>query len=44
LNGPVTWAVFVLALVLMLFTRLPTVVSLLAAPCVGIILVVAGLS
>lgn len=44
LDGPVTWAVFVLALVLMLFTRLPTVVSLLAAPCVGIILVVAGLS
>jgi chromate transport protein ChrA len=44
LNGPVTWAVFVLALLLMLFTRLPTVVRLLAAPCLGIILVVAGFS
>jgi chromate transporter len=43
-NGPVTWAVFGLALVLMLFTRLPTVVSLLVAPGVGIILVLAGLS
>ena len=44
LNSPVTWTVFGLALALMLFTRLPTVVSLLAAPCVGIVLVLAGLS
>jgi chromate transporter len=44
LNGLVAWAVFGIALVLMLFTRLPTVVSLLAAPCVGVILVAAGFS
>jgi chromate transport protein ChrA len=44
LNGQVAWVVFGVALVLMLFTRLPTVVSLLAAPCVGIVLVAAGVS
>jgi chromate transporter len=44
LSSPVMWVVFGLALALMLFTRLPTVVSLLAAPCVGVILVVAGVS
>ena len=44
LNSPVTWTVFGLALVLMLFTRLPMVVGMLAAPCVGIILVLAGFS
>jgi chromate transporter len=44
LNSPVTWAVFGLALALMLFTRLPMVVSLLAAPCVGVVLVLAGVS
>jgi chromate transporter len=44
LHGLVTWAVLGLALALMLLTRLPTVVSLLAATCVGVILVVAGLS
>jgi chromate transport protein ChrA len=40
LDGPVTWSVFGLALGLMLFTRLPTVVSLLAATAAGVVLVV----
>ena len=39
LNGPLTWAVFGLALALLLFTRLPTVVSLLAASVAGLVLV-----
>lgn len=44
LNPPVTWVVLGLALGLMLFTRLPTVVSLALATAVGIaiVLVVPG--
>jgi chromate transporter len=41
LTAPLTWAVFGLALGLMLFTRLPTVISLLAATGVGVALVFA---
>ena len=41
LSGPLTWTVFGIALALMLFTRLPTVVSLLAATGAGILLVAA---
>jgi len=40
LNGPVAWVVFGLGLVLLLFTRLPTVVSLLVATTAGVVLVV----
>jgi chromate transport protein ChrA len=39
LNEPVTWIVFGLALALLVFTRLPTVVSLVAATVVGVALV-----
>jgi chromate transporter len=39
LNEPVTWAVLALALALLVFTRLPTVVSLLAATGAGVVLV-----
>jgi chromate transporter len=39
LNAPVTWIVLCVALALMLFTRLPTLVSLLLATGVGIVLV-----
>ena len=41
LNTPISWIVFGLALALLLFTRLPTVLSLLAATAVGVALVVA---
>ena len=40
LNGPVTWLVLGLALALLLFTRLPTLVSLLLATLVGVVVVV----
>ena len=39
LNAPVTWAVLAIALALMLFSRLPTVVSLLLATGSGVALV-----
>jgi chromate transporter len=39
LGTPVSWAVLGLALALMLFTKLPMVVSLLAATCAGVALV-----
>ena len=39
LSGPVPWTVFGLGVVLLLFTRLPTVVSLLLAAGVGVVLV-----
>jgi len=39
LNAPVTWAVLAIALALMLFSRLPTVVSLLLATASGVALV-----
>jgi chromate transporter len=39
LNGPITWIVLGCALALMLFTRLPTVVSLLAAAAIGVVLI-----
>jgi chromate transport protein ChrA len=39
LNGVTTWLVFGLALLLMLFTRLPMVVSLLIAAGAGVLLV-----
>jgi chromate transporter len=42
LNAPVTWIILCLALVLLIFTRLPTFVSLLAATGVGVMLVVGG--
>ncbi len=41
LNGTVSWAVLGVGLVLMLFTRLPTVVSLVLATLVGVALVYA---
>jgi chromate transporter len=41
LNGPTTWTVLGVAMILMLFTRLPTVVSLLAATGLGLTLVLA---
>lgn len=41
LTAPVTWAVLGVSLALMLFTRLPTVVSLLLATGTGVALVVA---
>jgi chromate transporter len=40
LNAPVTWIVLAVALGLMLFTRLPILVSLVAATGVGIVVVV----
>jgi len=40
LNAPVTWAVMTIALGLLVLTRLPTVVSLLAATGAGVVLVV----
>ena len=39
LNAPVTWVVLAIALGLMLFTRLPTLVSLLSATAAGVLLV-----
>jgi chromate transport protein ChrA len=39
LSAPVTWVVFILALLLLTLTRLPTVASLLAATGVGVALV-----
>jgi chromate transporter len=42
LSGPVTWSVLGLGLVLLLFTRLPTLVSLLVATGFGLVLVVVG--
>ena len=39
LTSPVTWVVFAIALGLLLLTRLPTVVSLLAATAIGVVLV-----
>jgi chromate transport protein ChrA len=39
LDGPVAWLVFGLGLVLLLFSRLPTVVSLLVATAAGVVLV-----
>jgi chromate transporter len=39
LNGAVTWLVFGLGLALLLFTRLPPVVSLLIAAAVGVLVV-----
>jgi chromate transporter len=42
LVSPVTWIVLALALALMLFTRLPTVVSLLIATSVGIAIRLVG--
>jgi len=39
LNGPVAWLVFGLGLILLLFTRLPSAVSLLLAAASGVILV-----
>jgi len=41
MTEPVTWLVLALGLGLLIFTRLPTVVSLLAATGVGMVLVVA---
>jgi chromate transporter len=41
LNAPVTWVVLAIALGLMLFTRLPTVLSLLAATGAGVAIVLA---
>jgi chromate transporter len=41
MTAPVTWAVLALGLVLVVFTRLPTVVSLLAATGAGVIVVLA---
>lgn len=40
LTSPVTWIVFAIALALLLLTRLPTLVSLIAATLVGVVLVV----
>jgi chromate transporter len=42
LTAPVTWAVFGVALALLVFTRLPTIVSLLAATGAGVVLVLAS--
>jgi chromate transporter len=42
MSAPVTWVVLAIGLGLMLFTRLPTVVSLLAATGIGMALVVAS--
>jgi chromate transporter len=42
MSAPVTWVVLALGLVLLLFTRLPTIVSLLAATGAGMMLVVAA--
>jgi len=42
LNGPVTWIVLGLGLALMVFTRLPTVATLLLSTGVGVVLVLAG--
>lgn len=39
LNGPIAWSVFILGLYLLLFTRLPAVISLLLAAAVGVVLV-----
>jgi chromate transporter len=41
MTAPVTWVVLALGLALLVFTRLPTVVSLLAATAAGMVLVVA---
>jgi chromate transporter len=43
LNAPVTWIVLGLALVLLIFTRLPTFVSLLLATGAGVVLVLSSL-
>jgi chromate transport protein ChrA len=43
LEGPVMWAVLAVALALMLFTKLPTLVSLAAAMAVGIALIAPSL-
>jgi chromate transport protein ChrA len=44
MSAPVTWVVLAVGLALLLFTRLPTLVSLLAATGAGVVLVVgAGL-
>lgn len=40
MSSPVTWAVLALCLALLIFTRLPTVVSLVAATTAGVVLVV----
>jgi chromate transporter len=40
LNGPIAWSVFGLGLVLLLLTRLPTIVSLLLAAAFGVLLVI----
>ena len=42
MSAPVTWVVLAIGLGLLLFTRLPTVVSLLAATGIGMALVVAS--
>jgi chromate transporter len=42
LTAPVTWAVLAIALALLLFTRLPTIVSLLAATTAGVLIVLAS--
>ena len=42
MTTPVTWLVLALGLALLLFTRLPTLVSLLAATAAGIVLVTLG--
>jgi chromate transporter len=42
LSAPVTWIVLCLALALLIFTRLPTLVSLLLATSVGVALVLSG--
>ena len=39
LTGATSWIVFAIALALMLFTRLPTLVSLLTATAIGVVLV-----
>jgi chromate transporter len=44
LNGSVAWSVFGIGLGLLLFTRLPTVVSLLLAAGIGTVLVVSGVA
>jgi len=41
LNGPVTWVVMGLGIALMVFTRLPTLVTLLVSTGVGVVLVLA---
>ena len=42
LNAPVTWMVLALALALLIFTRLPTVVSLLLASGAGVVVVLSA--